>query len=106
METKICAFKVIIITFMKKKKKKENKLLISCFSEDILYIFEDPNQVLPCESIPLKFGRCKKVRKICCDRPHTIEISLINYSIILAPANCSQEEKWFNALSYAMVGVS
>lgn len=77
-----------------------------CFSEDILYIFEDPDQKLPCESIPLKFGRCKKVKKICCDRPHSIEISLINYPIILAPANCSQEEKWFNALSCSMVVVS
>jgi len=46
------------------------------------------------------------VRKISSDRPHTIEILLINYPLILAPADCSQEEKWFNALSYAMTGVS
>lgn len=77
-----------------------------CFSEDILYIYEHSDQKLPCESIPLRFGRCKRVRKICCDRPHAIEILLINYPIILAPADCSQEEKWFNALSYSMTGVS
>jgi hypothetical protein len=46
------------------------------------------------------------VKKICTDRPYSIEILLINYPIILAPADCSQEEKWFNALSYAMTGVS
>uniref|UniRef100_A0A2S2P3E9 Pleckstrin y domain-containing family M member 2 n=2 Tax=Schizaphis graminum TaxID=13262 RepID=A0A2S2P3E9_SCHGA len=73
-------------------------------SEDILYIFEHPDQKLPCESIPLRFGRCKRVKKICTDRPYSIEILLINYPIILAPADCSQEEKWFNALSYAMAG--
>jgi len=46
------------------------------------------------------------VRKISCDRPHTIEILLISSPIILAPADCGQEEKWFNALSYAMIAVS
>jgi len=45
------------------------------------------------------------VRKICSDRPYSIEIMLINYIIILAPADCSQEEKWFNALSYSLTGV-
>ncbi|XP_022161201.1 uncharacterized protein LOC111027230 [Myzus persicae] len=73
-------------------------------SEDILYIFEHPDQKLLCESIPLRFGRCKKVKKIRCDRPHSIEILLINYPIILAPADCSQEEKWFNALSSSLAG--
>lgn len=82
------------------------KFLLYCFSDDILYIFEDPDQKLSCESIPLRFGRCKKVRKIHCDRPHSIEIQLISYSIILAPADCSQEEKWFNALNYAITAVS
>lgn len=77
-----------------------------CFSDDNLYIFKDPDKKLPCESIPLRFGRCKKVRKICCDRPHSIEILLINCPIILASADCSQEEKWFNALNCAMIGVS
>lgn len=77
-----------------------------CFSEDVLYIFKDPDQKSPCETIPLRFGRCKKVSKIQCDRPHSIEVSLINGPIILAPADCNQEEKWFNALSCAMIGVS
>ncbi|XP_025414368.1 uncharacterized protein LOC112686353 isoform X2 [Sipha flava] len=71
-------------------------------SKDILYISDDPDRNSLCESVPLRFGRCKKVRKICCDRPHSIEILLINYSIILAPADCSREEKWFNALSYSL----
>lgn len=80
--------------------------IILCFSDDVLYIFEDPDQKFLCESIPLKFGRCLRVRKISCDRPHTVEILLINSQIILAPADCSKEEKWFNALSYAMIAVS
>lgn len=71
-----------------------------------MFIFEDPDQKSPSESIPLRFGRCKKVRKINCDRPHAIEVLLINSPMILAPADCSQEEKWFNALSQTMIGVS
>lgn len=76
------------------------------FSEDNLYIFKDPDEKLPCKSIPLRFGRCKNVKKICSDRPHSIEISLVTSPIILAPADCNQEEKWFNALTHAMTGVS
>lgn len=71
-----------------------------------MYIFNDPEQKSPCESIPLRFGRCKRVRKIKCDRPHSIEILLINYPLILAPADCSQEEKWFDSLNYAIMSVS
>lgn len=80
-------------------------MFLIIFSKDNLYIFKDPDQKLPCESIPLRFGRCKKVKKICCDRPHSIEISLVGSPIILAPADCNQEDKWFNALNHAMIGV-
>ncbi|XP_050424227.1 uncharacterized protein LOC126835593 [Adelges cooleyi] len=73
--------------------------------DDILYVFNEPADIVPLESIPLRFGRCKNVQQINCDRPHSVEIQLVSNSMILATADCHQEEKWINALNRALTGI-
>ncbi|XP_050520202.1 uncharacterized protein LOC126893764 [Daktulosphaira vitifoliae] len=84
---------------MVKKNSLWNPMFV-CLRNDILYIFNDSSNDLPIETIPLRFGRCKNIRQINCDRPYSIEITLVNCSIIFATADCHQEEKWLNALNY------